>query len=105
MMTFLTVLDVVLYISLVLFTGWNWFMAMYGSTTIEFWKNKGLGKERGDAQLKFDTWSDNLYRVFGTHQPFRILSPSFRNVPFTGLEWSFKYHDEGIFTDGFPYGS
>ena len=31
---------------------------------------------------------------------FRILSPSLRNVPFTGLEWSFKYMDEGYNYDG-----
>ena len=45
--------------------------------------------------------SDNLYRIFGTHKLFRILSPSFRNVPFTGLEWSFRFKDEGYDCDGF----
>ena len=32
---------------------------------------------------------------------FRIFSPSFRNVPFTGLEWSFKYRDEGFDCEGY----
>jgi hypothetical protein len=43
----------------------------------------------------FQTVSDNLYRVFGTHKFFRILSPSMRNVPFTGLEWAFMLSDLG----------
>ena len=50
--------------------------------------------------MRFETISDNFYRVFGTHKMFRILSPSLRNVPFTGLEWSFKYRDEGYSFDG-----
>ena len=33
---------------------------------------------------------------------FRILSPSLRNVPFTGIEWSFMFKDEGYDYDGFP---
>lgn len=32
---------------------------------------------------------------------FRIFSPSFRNVPFTGLEWSFKFRDEGFDCEGY----
>ena len=28
------------------------------------------------------------------------MSPSFRNVPFTGLEWSFRCKDEGFDCDG-----
>ena len=42
-----------------------------------------------------------MYRVFGTHKLVRIFSPSFRNVPFTGLEWSFKFKDEGYNCDGY----
>lgn len=53
------------------------------------------------AELRLPTLSDNLYRVFGTYKIFRVLSPSFRNVPFTGLEWSFKLKDEGFDCDGF----
>ena len=96
LMTFLSILDLVLFVTLLCFTCWNWFLAMFGSTTIEFWKYEGIGLEQGECKLRFDTVSDNLYRVFGTHKFFRILSPSFRNVPFTGLEWSFKYQDEGF---------
>ena len=50
--------------------------------------------------MRFKTVSDNLYRIFGTHKFIRIFSPSFRNVPFTGLEWSFRFKDEGYDCDG-----
>ena len=29
-----------------------------------------------------------------------MFSPSFRNTPFTGLEWSFKLRDEGFDCEG-----
>lgn len=44
----------------------------------------------------FRSISDNLYKVFGTYNPFAILSPSLRNVPFTGIEWSFQLRDLGF---------
>lgn len=34
--------------------------------------------------------------MFGTYNPFAILSPSLRNVPFTGIEWSFQLRDLGF---------
>ena len=43
----------------------------------------------------FRSIQDNLYKIFGTYNPFAILSPSFRNVPFTGIEWSFQLRDLG----------
>ena len=98
-MEFLILLDFALAIVMLLFTIWNWFLACQGNTTIEFWQGfNGISKSK--ANLRFETISDNFYRVFGTHKMFRILSPSMRNVPFTGLEWSFKYRDEGYSFDG-----
>lgn len=58
-------------------------------------------EEIKQAETRLPTVSDNLYRVFGTYKIFRVLSPSFRNVPFTGLEWSFKFKDEGYDCEGF----
>ena len=81
------------------FSAWNWFLACTGHTSIEFWSNFG-GVEANKAKLNFDTANDNLYRVFGTHKMFRILSPSLRNVPFTGLEWSFMMKDDGYDCNG-----
>ena len=104
-MLFLAILDAVLCVSMLLFSGWNWFLAMFGATSVEFMKNEGLGNDKREANLRFESVSDNLYRIFGTHKFFRIFSPSFRNVPFTGLEWSFRYKDEGYDCDGLLIGS
>lgn len=79
------------------FNGWNWFLAANGKTTIEWWTT-----EKGEAELSFNSISDNFYRVFGTHKILRILSPSLRNVPFTGLEWSFSFRDNGFDCNGKP---
>jgi len=95
MFTFLALIDLVLGLVLVLFNGWNWYVAFCGYTTMEFWSNQtnAFGQEK--MVYAFQTVSDNLYRVFGTHKFFRILSPSMRNVPFTGLEWAFMLSDLG----------
>mmetsp|Transcript_153 Transcript_153/g.215 ORF Transcript_153/g.215 Transcript_153/m.215 type:complete len:221 (-) Transcript_153:80-742(-) len=105
MMLFMTILDMCICASMVLFAGWNWFLAMFGSTSVEFMKNEGIGNDKNEAKLRFETVSDNLYRTFGTHKFFRLFSPSFRNVPFTGLEWSFRFKDEGYDCDGLLIGS
>jgi hypothetical protein len=46
--------------------------------------------------MSFDSAEDNLFEVFGTHKLLRVLSPSLRNVPFTGIEWSFLLNDLGF---------
>ena len=98
-MDLLILLDPSLVLCMVIFNVWNWFLAFQGNTTIEFWTNfNGIDPNR--AKLRFETISDNLFRVFGTHKFFRILSPSLRNVPFTGLEWSFWFRDSGYDCDG-----
>jgi hypothetical protein len=43
----------------------------------------------------FRSIKDNLYKVFGTYSLFSVLSPSLRNVPFTGIEWSYQLKDQG----------
>lgn len=91
---FILILDCVLCIVLIAFNGWNWFLAFNGKTTIEFWS------DQSGVELSFSNASDNLYRVFGTFKMLRILSPSLRNVPFTGLEWSYYFKDEGFDCNG-----
>ena len=44
----------------------------------------------------FRSIRDNLYKVFGTYSLIAILSPSFRNVPFNGIEWSYQLKDLGF---------
>lgn len=42
MITFLCILDLTVFISMLLFSAWHWFLAMFGSTTIEFWNQKWM---------------------------------------------------------------
>ena len=37
MMSFITILDMALVVVLLGFNGWNWFLALTGLSTIEFW--------------------------------------------------------------------
>ena len=99
-LNFCIFLDFSLALVMFAFTVWNWFLAAQGNTTIEFWTGYSGIASGERANLRFETVSDNLYRVFGTHKWFRILSPSMRNVPFTGLEWSFWFKDEGYDENG-----
>ena len=98
-MQFCLFLDGALSLAMAGFSIWNWFLAFYGKSSIEFWSDMG-GTEDNKAKLYFDTANDNLFRIFGTHKMFRILSPSLRNVPFTGLEWSFLMKDDGYDCNG-----
>jgi len=65
MMNFIMILDAILAVVMAGFTGWNWFLACNGKTTIEFWTV--FDDDRKCAPLGFETTSDNLFRVFGTH--------------------------------------
>ena len=58
---------------------------------------------RKEIELSFLRKRDNIYRVFGTYNLIRVLSPSFRNVPFTGLEWSFWFKDSGFDANGVAF--
>ena len=51
--------------------------------------------------FSFDTIKDNLFVLFGTHKIFRILSPSMRALPLSGLEWSYLIKEEGFDEDGY----
>ena len=102
MMNFVMILDAILCVVMAGFTGWNWILACNGKTTIEFWTVHSAD-DRAAAELSFSRATDNIYRVFGTHKLFRVLSPSLRNVPFTGLEWSFWFKDEGYDANGYEF--
>ena len=93
MMNFITILDTFLCCALFFFNTWNWFLAMAGMSTVEYWTSAGKGRKGGDV---FRNIRDNLYKIFGTNSLIAILSPSLRNVPFTGIEWSFQAKDMGL---------
>ena len=101
MMHFIMILDAILCVVMAGFTGWNWMLAFNGKTTIEFWSV--YEKDRKRLDLSFSSARDNIYRVFGTYKIIRVLSPSLRNVPFTGLEWSFWFKDSGYDANGYEF--
>jgi len=98
MMNFIMILDAILCVVMAGFTAWNWLLAFSGKTTIEFWTPDD--PDRKNIELSFMKKRDNIFRVFGTCNLVRVLSPSFRNVPFTGLEWSFWFKDSGYDANG-----
>lgn len=91
----MVIFDFVLLTVLIGFNGWNWYLTLNGLTNVEWWASK---PER--YQFSFKSASDNLFLFFGTNKYFRVLSPSLRNVPFTGLEWSFLMRDLGYSNTG-----
>lgn len=92
-------MDVSLTAVLVGFNVWNWYLACCGMTTIEFMKRFHL-REDNVYDFAYDTIKDNLFVIFGTHKIFRILSPSMRALPLSGLEFSFQMKQEGYNEEG-----
>lgn len=95
--SFLMILDVVLFVVMIAFNCWNWYLALVGYSTIEWWTEclQEPAKDKQYHKFPFNRVNDNLFKVFGTYKLFRVLSPSMRNVPFTGLEWAFLMRDLG----------
>jgi palmitoyltransferase len=96
LMSFVCILDTALSIVMVGFNAWNWYLAMTGYSTIEFF---GSVSRQGDGQkydFNFKRIQDNLYRVFGTQSLIAIFSPSLRSIPFSGIEWSYQMRDLGF---------
>ena len=100
--SFLGILDITLFLVMFAFNSWNWYLAMVGYSTIEWW-SECLREPAADKvyfSFSFKTVDDNLYKIFGTNKLLRILSPSMRNVQFTGLEWAFLLKDLGYSQEG-----
>ena len=83
------------------FSGWNWFLAINGNTTLEFWANKTDYELNGGIQnFSFGHWKKNLFYIFGTENIFKILFlPSIKKLPFSGLEFS-RFIDKNFAIDG-----
>ncbi|CAK94075.1 unnamed protein product (macronuclear) [Paramecium tetraurelia] len=73
-------LNISLFFMLSAFAGWNWFLAMRGVTTLEFWdKNNDFRKSKR---------IQNLQQIFGQVKNWiQILSPSVRDLPSNGVIW------------------
>ena len=65
MMGFLTMLDATLIFVLLMFNGWNWFLAYYGLTSLEFF-GQVTGNKSNCYDYSFETINDNMFKVFGT---------------------------------------
>ena len=85
----MVVMDSCLTMTLFFFNVWNWYMACSGLTTIEFWRRFYMLQGENLYDFSFDTVSDNLFIIFGTHKIIRIFSPSLRALPLSGIEFSF----------------
>ena len=88
-------------VMLTFFNYWNWFLALNGATTIEYWESRlSESNGKGVCEFSFGNWRDNLFYIFGSRSVFRILFvPSVTRLPFSGLEWS-KYYDKDFMVDG-----
>ena len=84
-----------------LFSGWNWFLVLNGNTTLEFWsKRTGYELFKGIQDYSFGTWKKNLFYVFGSTNLIKIIFiPSFKKLPFSGLEIS-KFIDPEFSIEG-----
>ena len=98
---YISILGIVSLIVEVFFCGWNWFLAVNGQTTLEFWASKTDYKfNEGIVNFSFGNWKKNLFYIFGTENIFKILFfPHVKKLPFSGLEFS-KYVDKNFFIDG-----
>lgn len=96
-------MDCSLMVILVGFNCWNWFLCCTGFTTIEFFKRQALEDDDNLYDFSFENVKDNLFVIFGTIKPLRILSPSLRALPFSGIEWSFKMRDLGYNEEGYKW--
>ncbi len=91
-MSFLCILDTALFVVMIGFNGWNWYLAMTGFSTIEFFGQTTNHNGQRYA-YNFSTIRDNMYKTFGTHSFIAMFSPSMRNLPFSGVEWSYQAKD------------
>ena len=95
-MSFISILDFALAVVMLGFNGWNWYLAMTGYSTIEFFGAISRADNGEKYDYAFKNIRDNLYKTFGTQNLVAIFSPSLRNVPFSGIEWSYQMKDLGF---------
>ena len=76
-LSYLLILNSSLILVLIAFNMWNWYLALSGTTTIEFWKWYG-SYNMIPFDYSFDLIKDNLFMIFGTQKIVRMFSPSLR---------------------------
>ena len=99
---YISVLAIVSLIIECFFSGWNWYLALNGNTTLEFWADKTnfYNINEGIRDYSFGNWKKNLFYIFGTENIIKILFlPNIKKLPFSGLEFS-KFVDKNFFIEG-----
>jgi len=84
---------IAIFVIMIPFNGWNWYLAITGQTTIEFWMQRpdqennveDFSKRVSDFRQGHKT--KNLEYVFGTRNILRMLLPSFRPLKHDGIDW------------------
>lgn len=72
---------------MLVFSIWNWYLAIKGQTVIEFMQKRDPEKDNFTYELK--DWRENLFTIFGSTNLFEILLPIEREKCLNGLEWTF----------------
>ena len=98
---FVIILSIASFIILLFFNSWNWFLALNGKTTLEFWGEKSgfINEKISPVSYDFGNWKKNLFYVFGCDNLFFIIFiPNIKKLPFSGLEWS-KFVDDNFIVE------
>ncbi|CDW81625.1 UNKNOWN [Stylonychia lemnae] len=84
----------VLSIIMLIFSIWNWYLACKGQSVIEFMSNRDQSEEITTYELP--SWRENLFVIFGTSNITEMILPIHRDLPLSGLEWTFmNYGNDG----------
>jgi len=73
------------------FNVWNWFLAITGQTTIEFWGMRMAPNDERSGQrfdFTYKHYMDNLYVIFGTRNILKmLLFTGIGPLPSNGVYW------------------
>jgi len=74
-------------IVLMMFSVWNWYLAVKGQTVIEFMQKRE--QENEEFTFESSVWKENLFVIFGTTNWIEMMLPVHRQLPLSGLEWTY----------------
>ena len=79
---------------MLIFSIWNWHLALLGQTVIEFMQSRDQSEDTYTYELP--NWRENLFIMFGTTNPIEMMLPVHRDLPVNGLEWTFmNFNQDG----------
>ena len=81
-------------IIMIIFSIWNWHLALKGQSVIEFMSDRDQSNEITTYELQ--SWRENLFVTFGTTNYIEMILPVSKELPLNGLEWTFmNYGNDG----------